>query len=178
MSPVRRRALLCAVALGALTLTGSVAGCRHGGPVDAGPAFYRALWLPSVGPTRYDPRQLTGKVVLVSFMATWCFPCLADQPSLKHLQETYGPQGFQVVAVGMDIDEGRVLGPFANHYAFPYPVLLSDERMRAGESAFGRIRALPSTVLLDRHGRAVAAWQGIEGQADVAKAIEKLLKAD
>ena len=73
---------------------------------------------------------------------------------------------------------GKVLGPFADHYAFPYPLLLSDERMRAGQSAFGRIRALPSTVLLDRHGRAVAAWQGIEGQADVAKAIEKLLKAD
>ncbi|RKH47001.1 TlpA family protein disulfide reductase [Corallococcus llansteffanensis] len=174
MSPVRWRALVAAVAVGVLSLS----GCHRGGPVDAGPAFLRALTLPSVGPTRYDPRQLSGRVVLVSFLATWCFPCLADLPTLENLQKTYGPQGFQVVAVGMDLDEGRVLAPFADHYAFPYPVLVSDERMRAGESAFGRIRALPSTVLLDKRGRAVAGWQGVEGQADVAKAIEKLLKED
>ncbi|RKH32414.1 TlpA family protein disulfide reductase [Corallococcus sicarius] len=174
MSPVRWRALAAAVAVGVLSLS----GCHRGGPVDAGPAFLRALALPSVGPTRYDPRQLSGRVVLVSFLATWCFPCLTDLPTLENLQKAYGAQGFQVVAVGMDIDEGRVLAPFADHYAFPYPVLVSDERMRAGQSAFGRIRALPSTVLLDKRGRAVAAWQGVEGQADVAKAIEKLLKED
>jgi thiol-disulfide isomerase/thioredoxin len=146
--------------------------------VDAGPAFIDALALPSVGPTPYDFRRLSGKVVLVSFFATWCFPCLAEMPTLEALQKEYGAKGFQVVAVGMDLDEAKVLAPFADNYALRYPVLVSDESMRAGESAFGPIRALPSTVLLDKRGRAVAAWQGVEGHTEVAKAIEKLLKQD
>ncbi|MBU8894814.1 TlpA family protein disulfide reductase [Corallococcus sp. H22C18031201] len=170
---VMRRALACALA--GLLLTACHLRAK---PVDAGPAFLQALALPSVGPTRYDYRNLSGKVVLVSFFATWCFPCLADMPTLEALQKQYGPQGFQVVAVGMDIEEAKVLVPFADHYALNYPVLVSDAYMRAGQTAYGPIRALPSTVLLDKRGRAVAAWQGIEGQAEVAKAIEKLLRQD
>jgi hypothetical protein len=55
-------------------------------------------------------------------------------------------------------------------------VLLADERIIAGQSAFGPIRGLPTTVILDREGRAVAAWQGVAGHEDVAKALEKTLK--
>ncbi|WP_163996436.1 TlpA family protein disulfide reductase [Pyxidicoccus caerfyrddinensis] len=152
-----------------------LAGCRGSRPVDAGPAFLYALALPSVGPTRHDARALSGKVVLVSFFATWCFPCLAEMPTLEALQKDYGAKGFQVVSVGMDLDGEKVLQPFADHYALRYPVLVANDVMREGQTAFGHIRALPTTVLLDRRGRAVAAWQGVEGHADVAKAIEKLL---
>lgn len=167
------RARLCA----ALLLVGLV-GCRGTRPVDAGPAFLQALFLPAVGPTPHDARSLSGKVVLVSFFATWCFPCLAEMPTLEALQRDYGPRGFQVVSVGMDLEGASVLQPFADHYALRYPVLVADDRMREGLTAFGHIRALPTTVLLDRRGRAVAAWQGVEGHTEVAKAIEKLLTRD
>ncbi len=164
------RAWMCA----ALLVVG-LTGCGGSKPVDAGPAFLRALALPSVGPTRHEARALDGKVVLVSFFATWCFPCLAEMPTLEALQRDYGARGFQVVSVGMDLDGEKVLQPFADHYALRYPVLVADDLMREGRTAFGHIRALPSTVLLDRRGRAVAGWQGVEDHSDVAKAIEKLL---
>ncbi|NMO20496.1 TlpA family protein disulfide reductase [Pyxidicoccus fallax] len=167
------RARVCA----ALLLLG-LAGCRGTRPVDAGPAFIQSLALPWVGPTPYDARSLHGKVVLVSFFATWCFPCLAEMPTLEALQRDYGARGFQVVSVGMDLDGTKVLQPFADHYALRYPVLVADVRMHEGLTAFGHIRALPTTVLLDKRGRAVAAWQGVEGHGDVAKAIEKLLAQD
>ena len=167
------RARLCA----ALLLVG-LAGCRGTKPVDAGPAFIQSLALPSVGPTRHDVRSLHGKVVLVSFFATWCFPCLAEMPTLEALQRDYGARGFQVVSVGMDLEGAKVLQPFADHYALRYPVLIADDRMREGLTPFGHIRALPTTIILDRRGRAVAAWQGVEGHTDVAKAIEKLLAED
>ncbi|WP_141331997.1 TlpA disulfide reductase family protein [Myxococcus sp. AB025B] len=166
------------VAACAVLLTLASVGCAGSRPVDAGPAFLHALALPSVGPTRHDVGKLSGKVVLVSFFATWCFPCLAEMPTLEALQREYGAQGFQVVAVGMDLEGARVLQPFADHYASPYPVLLASERIIDGRSPFGPIKGLPTTVLLDRRGRAVAGWQGVEGHADVAKAIEKLLKQD
>ncbi|HLL01355.1 MAG TPA: TlpA disulfide reductase family protein [Myxococcaceae bacterium] len=165
------RALACAVLL-------SLAACR--GTPDAveapGGGFLGALALPSVGPQRLNPADLTGQVVLVSFFATWCFPCLAEIPTLEALQRDYGPRGFRVVAVGMDLEGARVLGPFADHYALNYPVLLADERIIAGQSVFGPIRELPTTVILDREGRAVAAWHGVAGHEDVSRAVKKALK--
>ncbi|MCP3099399.1 TlpA family protein disulfide reductase [Myxococcus sp. K15C18031901] len=163
---------------GAVLLLLVAAGCRGTRPVDLGPAFLQSLALPSVGPTPHDVRALSGKVVLVSFFATWCFPCLAEMPTLEALQKEYGARGFQVVSVGMDLEGAKVLAPFAAHYAPNYPMLVANDWVRDGRSAFGHIKALPTTVLLDRHGRAVAGWQGVEGHDDVAKAIEKLLGQD
>jgi thiol-disulfide isomerase/thioredoxin len=141
-----------------------------------GQGFLGALTLPSVGPTRHEPATLSGSVVLVNFFATWCFPCVAEIPTLEALQRDYGSQGFRVVAVGMDLEGAKVLAPFADHYGLRYPVLVADERILSGQSAFGPIGALPTSVILDREGRAVAAWQGVAGHEDVAKAIEKALK--
>jgi thiol-disulfide isomerase/thioredoxin len=164
------RALVCALVLG-------LAGCRSTPEaVEApGSGFLGALALPTVGAQRLGPAELSGQVVLVSFFATWCFPCVAEIPTLEALQRDYGPRGFRVVAVGMDLEGARVLEPFAEHYQLNYPVLVADERIIAGQSVFGPIRALPTTVILDREGRAVAAWQGVAGHEDVSKAIEKQL---
>ncbi len=169
MSPVRR-ALACAL------LVGLVACRSTPEAVEApGSGFLGALALPWVGPRGLGPQELSGQVVLVSFFATWCFPCVAEIPTLEALQRDYGPRGFRVVAVGMDLEGARVLAPFAEHYALNYPVLVADERIISGQSVFGPIRALPTTVILDREGRAVKAWQGMAGHEDVARALEKLL---
>lgn len=169
---MRRAALVlgCALVL-------ALGGCRRVPEEPEGPSPYlRSLLLPSVGPTPYDWRRLPGRVVMVSFFATWCFPCLAELPTLEALQKEYGPQGFQVVLVGMDIDGARVLRPFADYYALNFPVLVSDEGMQKGQSAFGLIPALPATFLLDKEGRVAGAWQGMAGHEDVSKAVEKLLR--
>lgn len=172
---MRRGALaaVCAVALG-------LAGCSHL-PMQPesppGPSPYlRALLLPSVGPTPYDWRRLTGRVVLVSFFATWSFPSLTELPVFSALQQEYGARDFQVVLVGLEVQGARMLEPFAQEYALPYPVLVSDERMQKGGSAFGLIPALPATFLLDREGQVAGAWQGTAGHAALAKAVETLLK--
>jgi thiol-disulfide isomerase/thioredoxin len=166
-----RRAVLACVVLGAL------AGCKSAPEaVEApGAGFLGALELPAVGPRQQAAVELSGRVVLVNFMATWCFPCVAELPTLEALQREYGPQGFQVVAVGMDLEGAKVLAPFAEHYELRFPVLVADERIRSGQSPFGPIGALPTSFILDRQGRAVGAWQGVAGHEDVAKAIEKVL---
>jgi thiol-disulfide isomerase/thioredoxin len=141
-----------------------------------GDGFLGALALPSVGPQWAAAANLSGRVVLVNFFATWCFPCIVELPILEALQRDYGPQGFQVVAVGMDLEGSKVLAPFAEHYALRYPVLVADERILSGQSVFGAIAALPTSFILDREGRVVAAWQGLAGHEEVAQAIEKTLK--
>jgi thiol-disulfide isomerase/thioredoxin len=172
---MRRTALAvgCALVL-------ALAGCRTvpeepGRGAGVSP-YLRALALPSVGPTPLDWNRLPGRVVMVSFFATWCFLCLAELPTPEALQKEYGPQGFQVVLVGLDLDGTKVLEPFAEQYALNFPVLVSDENMQQGRSAFGLIPALPCTFLLDKEGQVAGAWKGMAGYSDVSRAVEKLLR--
>jgi thiol-disulfide isomerase/thioredoxin len=168
---MRRRELLALAGVLAL------AGCRTGPePLPGSSPYLKELVLPSVGPTPYAWRQLSGRVVMVAFFATWCFPCLAELPTLEALQKEYGPRGFQVVLVGLDLEGERVLGPFADQYALNFPVLVSNERLQQGRSAFGLIPALPSTFLLDREGRVAGAWKGMARHEDMSRAVEKLLR--
>lgn len=119
-----------------------------------------ALDLPWVGPERFDPSMLKDRVVLLHFTATWCFPCLTELPNLEALQKKYGAAGLQIVAIGLDIEEKTVLEPFAYHYRMPFPILIGGERLRNGQTRFGRIASLPAYALYGRDGVAVAAWQG------------------
>ncbi len=46
-----------------------------------------------------------GKVVLVSFWATWCVPCRKEMPELVKLEEKLHARGFDVVTISNDLPE-------------------------------------------------------------------------
>lgn len=123
-----------------------------------------------------DARALEGRVVLVTFMATWCAPCLMELPYLVRLQEQHAAAGFVVVAVGMDLEGDLVLGPFAREYQLPFPLVVADERIRKGDSPFGQINVLPTTFLLGRDGAVLAAFQGMATQPALSKAVAKAVE--
>ncbi|MDQ7049445.1 MAG: TlpA disulfide reductase family protein [Enterobacterales bacterium] len=43
--------------------------------------------------------QLKGKVVVISFWASWCGPCRKELPLLEAIQRQVGKESFQVVAI-------------------------------------------------------------------------------
>ena len=55
-----------------------------------------------------SPKTLKGKVVLVDFWATWCRPCIAEFPHLKATHEKFSQAGFEIFAVSLDEDKGRL----------------------------------------------------------------------
>lgn len=48
--------------------------------------------------------QFKGKVVVISFWATWCGYCLKELPALNHIQNSVGTEFIQIVAVNYKED--------------------------------------------------------------------------
>ncbi len=99
-----------------------------------------------------------GQVVLLNFWATWCAPCVEEMPSLDRLQVALGGEGLAVVALSGDRQGMKVVGPFYEKLGLRHLQIYLDPKnllpRRLG------IRALPTTLVLDRQGRVVAGLQG------------------
>lgn len=124
----------------------------------------------------YEPERLGGRVVLVTFIASWCFPCLTDLATLDKLDREYGAKGFSNVLVGVDLEGREVLAPLATGYALRWPLVVADERLRSGGTPFGRVRELPARVLFARDGTVVAAYTGLAPYEALAKVVAAELK--
>jgi thiol-disulfide isomerase/thioredoxin len=118
-----------------------------------------------------------GRVLLVNFWATWCFPCRKEMPEIAALQEAFPRKDFLVIAASEDkkgyqwAREGLVELKADNLH------LLMDEGARALR-ALGE-RGLPTTILVDRKGRLAAKLIGpAEWNSEEARAVVRALLAE
>ena len=115
-----------------------------------------AASLPDFTATDLDgtPKQLSalrGRVTVVAFWATWCFPCRYELPLLERLYRERGDQGLRVVAVATD-DELQAVREYVARQGFTFQVLY--DRAGASRRGFGA-EAVPATYLLDARGEPV-----------------------
>jgi len=109
-----------------------------------------------------------GRVVLLSFWATWCTPCRTEMPMLETLFQTYKDHDFEVVAVASDVPGVEVVQPFVTQLHLSFTTLLDSTGQVT--RLYG-VTSLPTTYLLDRAGRLVTVaigshdWANAEARA-------------
>lgn len=103
-------------------------------------------------------RDLRGKFVLVTFWATTCTICLAEQPDLVKTYERYRPRGLEVVAVAMPYDRPELIKQHLAKYPMPFPVVW-DKDGQIGRQFLG-ILGTPTTFIVDKSGRLVSKTVG------------------
>ena len=119
--------------------------------------------------------SLKGKLVFISFWATWCTPCKAEMPSMEALYLDFKDKGLEILAISNDIGGARDVQPFVDSIGVTYPILL-DADFRVDDRYL--IRSVPTTILVDRDGiithRIVGAmnWDSTESR----NLIQKLLR--
>ncbi len=99
----------------------------------------------------YRLSALRGKVVIVTFWATWCAPCQEELPVLSSFAKAHAGDGLRVLAFALDgPDTLPQVRNTARTLVFPVGLLGSSW---AGE--YGRIWRIPVSFVLDRQGRLV-----------------------
>jgi peroxiredoxin len=92
-----------------------------------------------------------GKVVVLSFWATWCGPCKEEMP---HLNKLYNEKkGAGLVVLSISTDDARSASkvkPFIEKMGYTFPVLLDRESTVIG--TYNPSKTLPFTVIIDRQG--------------------------
>jgi cytochrome c biogenesis protein CcmG, thiol:disulfide interchange protein DsbE len=127
------------------------------GQPKAGDAF------PSLADFKFagDLPDLTGKVVVVDFWASWCGPCKASFPALAALHNKYSQQGVVVVGVSIDEDESD-MAAFVKKAKPPFTIVRDVKQKLASKLD---IQSIPTTFILGKDGRIMEIHNGFGGDS-------------
>lgn len=114
--------------------------------------------------------QLSGRVVMVEFWATWCPPCRSTLEWLGQLKQKYG-DNVAIVALAVESPEDKIKETVASlspdlHWA------ITDAPTA---QAFGDITSVPTMFLFDRSGKTASVFYG--APPDLHEQAEKRLDA-
>ena len=134
-----------------------------------------AFTLAGVDGRTVTSKDLSGKVAVLSFGATWCASCVSELKSLERLQARF-PNDLAVYFVALDGRGEKDVKPFLEKHGFRVATLIDPRMAVAREHG---IRWIPVTVVVDRRGfiagRAVGPrdWDGQEAVALVQSLMKR-----
>jgi thiol-disulfide isomerase/thioredoxin len=111
-----------------------------------------------------------GRPALVVFWASWCTPCNEEAPALERFATSASGRG-RIVAVDWSDPVLPDVRQFLRKYAWTFPVLRDAEGLVG--TAY-RIAVLPTTFVVDSHGRIRAALRGPQSAGSLRTALSSL----
>ena len=122
-----------------------------------------------------------GRVLLVSFWATYCVPCRAELPQLVRLANQFRPRGLDLVVISADDADReaqalKFIAPLvpASAGARYIKSATDDDKYAAGIHAKWQ-GELPANFIYDRTGRKEGAFLGEVPTKTIQDVIEKFL---
>ncbi len=110
-----------------------------------------------------------GRPALVVFWASWCDPCAKEAPTLERFSQSAVGRG-RIVGVDWSDAKSGALG-FIKHYAWTFPTV------RDAEGTVGnayRLAGLPTTFVIDTHGRISKVLRGPQSQHSLQVALAQV----
>jgi len=98
-----------------------------------------------------------GKIVFLNFWATWCPTCVVEMPSMEKLHRKLNNQDFALVTISIQ-DSAAEVQRFFKQNQLTFTALLDTIGKTIPEFA---IRAIPTTLILDKSGRIVGRVMGM-----------------
>lgn len=116
--------------------------------------------------------SLRGKVVVLNFWASWCYPCKQEAPALAAAAKRWADH---VVVLGVDVNDSvRYARRFARKYGLTYPLVHDNHNVTSPK--YG-LTALPETFFIDRSGKVVEHVAGEVKAADIRDGVAQALRS-
>ncbi len=135
-----------------LWLSAAPAGETTGGLIPAPRKGFLApsFSLESLAGEEIQLSDYRGQVVVLNLWASWCPPCRAEMPAFQSIHHEYKDQGLVVLGVNMTFQDSLpAASAFVDEFGLTFPILLDRTGLVANTY---RMRALPSTFIIDREG--------------------------
>jgi thiol-disulfide isomerase/thioredoxin len=135
----------------------------------------RATMAPPFSLVTLDGRRvtmddLTGKVVLIDFWATWCGPCREALPHIRHIAQEFKGQPLVVLSVSMDRDEAK-WKDFVVHNEMTW-MQYRDGYFNGSMAKMFAVNEIPATFSIDADG--VLEDQHV-GDANIEGKLKKMI---
>jgi len=113
-----------------------------------------------------------GKVVIISFWASWCSPCLKELPILENIQNKLGKDKIKVVAI--NFKESRKQYRHIKKTLSNLELTLTHDKRGYIGSKFG-VEAIPHLFIVGKNGKLI--YQNIGyGDSSIKKIVKVLNK--
>jgi cytochrome c biogenesis protein CcmG/thiol:disulfide interchange protein DsbE len=171
----RRIALVAALALAAGTVAAGLLLAAPGADVDASGAVPAAERRPApelegkwlvLPPIRLA--ELRGKPALINFWASWCVPCRKEAPELARFDKKLRASA-RLVGVDFQDTEQDALA-FVREFGWRFSNVRDPQGKLA--SRYGLV-GLPTTYVLDPHGRIARTMTGAQTYEKLRRAVEE-----
>jgi peroxiredoxin len=114
---------------------------------DAAPAFS----ITTDQGRRITPTDFGGRVLVLNFWATWCAPCVEEEPSLSEFQKRMAGSG--VVVVGVSVDKNpKLYSDFLKRFGPAFQTVRDPDE--AIPNNYGTYK-YPETYVIDHNGKVV-----------------------
>lgn len=120
-----------------------------------------------------NSQELSGKVILINFWASWCNPCKAEAADLEAAWRIYRDSG-EVAFLGVDyVDTAPEAKAYLEDFEITYP---NGPDLGTHISQAFRIRGVPETYIIDKNGVLAHAQIGpFQSLDEITAAIDPLL---
>ena len=108
--------------------------------------------------TEKSMANFSGQGVVINLWATWCPPCVAEMPALERLARSLAAERIAVLPLSSDRGGRAVVEAFYQRVGLTGLGIWLDPRGAAAR-AMG-VRALPTTIIVDRSGQERARLEG------------------
>ena len=122
----------------------------------------------------FDSETLQGKVYLVSFWATWCTTCKADEPLIRALGRKFKDEAdFQIIGIATQ-DSLNLVQKYLENGGRPYSNLFDNKGKLAIDWG---VYGVPETYLVDRKGNIIEKMIGPIDPTKLEQQVKNLLAA-
>ena len=115
-----------------------------------------------------------GGWVLINYWATWCAPCRKEMPELSALHDER--DDLTVLGLAFEDTDDSAFEEFLAEFHASYPILRVD--VYQPPEPFGAPKVLPTTIILDREGKAVKAFLGPVTREAIERFLDSAAASD